>query len=205
MESQPQAVAEQLHQWFLSILHLTDESLFSIVPEGPHRDARGVGCYELVLDVLKRNARILSQSGLDSAGKLYASLCFFLAAGCRKLGASLGVGHWLAAVDNVIHLQQQIVGTRAESEAVGLEIGSPAVLFKQQFDEAITQSSLAGGTSFLNKEDRQVALGLAINWGMRLLLAYALECDSAMTGSDRKDLALVAHVLEPLLGTTTAP
>ena len=197
MESHPQAVAEQLDQWFRSILRLADESLFSIVPEGPHRDA-------VVLDVLKRNARILSQSGLDSAGKLYAPLCFFLAAACRKLGASLGVGHWLAAVDNVVHLQQQLVSTRAESEAVGLEIGSPAVLFKQQFDEAITQSSLAGGASFLNKEDRQVALGLAINWGMRLLLAYALECNSAITGSDRKDLTWVAHVLEPLLGTTTA-
>ena len=68
------------------------------------------------------------------------------------------------------------MSVRAESATVGLEIGSPALLFKQEFDEAINQASVAGGVSYLNKEDRQVALALAINWGMRLLLAYALEC-----------------------------
>src|ERR1039457_762780 len=46
MENHPEAVAEQLSDWFRSILHFTGESLFSIVPEGPHRDA-------VVLDVLK--------------------------------------------------------------------------------------------------------------------------------------------------------
>src|ERR1039458_333220 len=87
MENRPEAVAEQLSDWFRSILHFTGESLFSIVPEGPHLDA-------VVLDVLKRNARILSEAELDSKGKLYSPLCFFMAAACRKLGTSLGVGHW---------------------------------------------------------------------------------------------------------------
>jgi len=196
MEGDPKAVAVQLHDWFGSILRLADESLFSIVPEGPHRDA-------VVLDVLKRNARILAHSGLGSSGELYSPLCFFLAAGCRMLGTSLGVGHWRAAVDNVVHLQQRMVSSRAESAAVGLEIGSPAVLFKQQLDEAISQAALTGGASFLAKEDRQVALGLAINWGMRLLLPYALECCGSMTGSDRKDLAWVANLMGPLLTTST--
>src|SRR5258708_9365943 len=59
----PQYVAVLLHDWFESILHLTEESLFSFVPEGPHRDA-------VVLDTLKRNARILSQASLDHEGKL---------------------------------------------------------------------------------------------------------------------------------------
>jgi len=35
----PQSVAVQLHDWFESILRLTEESLFGIAPEGPHRDA----------------------------------------------------------------------------------------------------------------------------------------------------------------------
>lgn len=197
MESDPKSAAEQLHDWFRSVLHLTDESLFSIVPEGPHRDA-------VVLDVLKRNARVLSESELDSEGKLYSPLCFFLAAACRKLGASLGVGHWRAAVDNVVHLQGQIGGVRAESATVGLEIGSPALLFKQEVDEAINQAGLIGGVSYLNKESRQVALGLAINWGMRLLLAYALECRPAMTGHNRRDLAWVAQLVGPLLTTASS-
>jgi hypothetical protein len=193
--SDPKAVADQLHDWFLSILRHTEESLFSIVPEGPHRDA-------VVLDSLRRNARILSQSELDSEGKLYSPLCFFLAAACRKLGTSLGVGHWRAALDNVVHLQQRTVSARAESAKVGLEIGSPAALFKQEFDEAINQAAVAGGVSYLNKEDRQVALGLAINWGMRLLLAYALECFRSTNRSDRRDLAWVANLVGPLLTTS---
>ena len=166
MEGDPNAVAVQLHDWFGSILRLADDSLFSMAPEGPHRDA-------VVLDVLKRNARILVNSGLGSLGELYSPLCFFLTAGCRILGTSLGVGHWRAAVDNVVHLQQRMVSSRAESAAVGLDIGGPAVLFKQQLDEAISQAALTGVASFLTKENRQIALGLAINWGMRLLLAYA--------------------------------
>ena len=191
MENDPNTVAEQLHNWFRGILRLTDEHLFGIVPEGPHRDA-------VVLDVLKRNARILSEHELDSEGKLYSPLCFFLAAACRKLGTSLGVGHWRAALDNVVHLQQHTLSARAESATLGLEIGSPAVLFKQQFDEAINQAALAGGVCYLDKENREVALGLAINWGMRLLIAYALECRPSMTGSNRKDLAWVANLVRPL-------
>ena len=197
MENHPEAVAEQLRDWFRSILHFTGESLFSIVPEGPHRDA-------VVLDVLKRNARILSEAELDSKGKLYSPLCFFMAAACRKLGTSLGVGHWRAALDNVVHLQHRIVSARAESEMVGLEIGSPAVLFKQELGEAINQAALAGGVSYLNKEDRQIALGLAINWGMRLLLAYALECCRSITSSNRKDLAWIANLVGSLLTSSTS-
>jgi hypothetical protein len=87
---------------------------------------------------------------------------------------------------------------------VGLEIGSPAVLFKQELGEAINQAALAGGVSYLNKEDRQIALGLAINWGMRLLLAYALECCRSITSSNRKDLAWIANLVGSLLTSSTS-
>jgi len=190
IENDTKSVAEQLHNWFGSILRLTDENLFSIVPEGPHRDA-------VVLDDLRRNARVISQSELDTEGKLYSPLCFFLAAACRRLGTSLGVGHWRAALDNVVHLHEHLMSAGSEFAIIGLEVGSPAVLFKQEFDEAISQASLAGGVSYLNKEDRQVALGLAINWGMRLLLAYALEC--SISSSNRQDLAWIASLMTPLL------
>ena len=188
--TEPQSVAVQLHDWFESIMRLAEESLFSVAPGGPHRDA-------VVLDTLKRNARILSQAELDHDGKLYSPLCFFLAAACRKLGTSLAVGHWRAAISNVLDLQNQLMSTRSESDAVGLDVGSPAVLFKREFDEAIRQSGLGDIASYLDKEDREVALGLAINWGMRFLIAYALEC-SRSNGSGRKDLAWVASVVRPL-------
>lgn len=195
MESDTKPVAEQLHDWFSNILRLTDESLFSIVPEGPHRNA-------VVLDVLKRNARTLLQNELDAEGKLYSPLCFFMAAACRKLGTALAVGHWRAAVDNVIHLQERLVSAGPEFAKNGLEIGSPAVFFKREFDEAISQAAVAGGVSYLNKEDREVALGLAINWGMRLLLAYALPYTRSVNGSNRKDLAWVASLVRPLVAAS---
>jgi hypothetical protein len=193
----PQSVAVQLHDWFGSILRLTEESLFSVAPEGPHRHA-------VVLDTLKRNARILSQADLDNEGKLYGPLCFFLTAACQRLGASLAVGHWKSAMNNVIDLRNRLAGTRNESYAVGLDIGSPALVFKREFDESIHQSGLVGSASYLGKEDREVALGLAINWGMRLLIAYALEC-SRSKGSDRKDLAWVGSVVKPLLSASGTP
>ena len=191
-----QAVAKQLHDWFHDVLRVTDKRLFGIVPAGPHRGA-------IVLDVMTRNARIiLAGSEIDNEGTLYSPLCLLLAAACRKLGTTLGVGHWRAAVDNVIHLQEQTVSARAESATVGLELGGPARLFKQQLDEAIIQAGLAGGPSYLDRENREIALGLAINWGIRFLLAYALECGRSLPDSNRKDLAWVASLLAPLLAAS---
>jgi hypothetical protein len=196
MQSELLSAAKQLDDWFRSILHVSDETLFGMAPEGPHRDA-------VVLDALRRNARILSQSDLDDEGKLYSPLCFFLAAACRKLGASLGVGHWRAALENVIHLQQRLVSARAESAIVGLETGSPVVLFKQELNEAINQAAIVGGAGYLDREDRQVALGLAINWGMRLLLAYASGYTRPATDAGRKDLAWLAGLMGPLLAPSS--
>jgi hypothetical protein len=107
-------------------------------------------------------------------------------------------------MNNVIDLQNRLVSNREQSDAVGLDIGSPAAVFKREFDETIRQSGLAAGVSYLDKENRQVALGLAVNWGMRLLIAYALEC-SRSNGSGRKDLAWVASVVRPLLAGAGRP
>jgi hypothetical protein len=176
------AIANELTEWFQSVQRLTESSLFSIAPEGPHRDA-------VVLDALMRNARIVYAAELRLDGKLYSPLCFFLAAACRQLRTGLGVGHWRAALDNVLDLQRQLTSSRSESVYVGLDLGTPATMFKGEFGEAIRQAGLIDGTSFLSREDRQVALGLAINWGMRLLLAYAVETPRDSSGSERKDLA----------------
>src|ERR1022692_292505 len=80
----------------------------------------------------------------------------------------------------------------------------PSRALKQELREAINQAALAGGVSYLSKEDRQIALGLAINWGMRLLLAYALECCRSITSSNRKDLAWIANLVGSLLTSSTS-
>jgi len=190
MDLDSKAVANELNEWFQNVQRLVEASLFSIGAEGPHRDA-------VILDALRRNARIVYEAKLERDGKLYSPICFFLAAACRQLRTSLGAGHWRAALDNLGDLQKRLASSRSDSAAVGLDIGTPATLFKGEFDEAIRQSGLIDGTSFLSKEDRQVALGLAINWGMRLLLAYALETPRPSLPSDRQDLAWLAERVSP--------
>ena len=182
------AVARELNEWFQSVQRLTDASLFSIAPAGPYRDA-------VVLDVLRRNARMVYDERLGPNGKLYSPLCFFLAAACQHLRASLGVGHWRAALDNLRDVQQRLTGARLESIAIGLDPGTPAAVFKAEFDEAIRQAGLVDDASFLSKEDRQVAIALAINWGIRLLLACASETPRPEQPYDRKDLTWLAGLL----------
>lgn len=186
------SVAHDLNEWFQSVQRLTEASLFGVAPEGPHRDA-------VVLDALRRNARVLYEAQLDADGKLYSPLCFFLAAACRYLRASLGVGHWRAALENISDLQQRLAGSRSESEAIGLDLGTPATIFKAELDETIRQSGLIDGTSFLTKEDRHVAVGLAINWGMRLMLSYALELSRPVQPSDRRDLSWLSERVSVLV------
>jgi hypothetical protein len=190
MTEDSSVAAHQLSEWFQSVQRLAEASLFAIVPEGPHRDA-------VVLDVLRRNARIVYAAQLDSDGTLYSPLCFFLAAACRYLRASLGVAQWRSALKNLGDLRQQLASVQSESDTLGLYSGTGATLFKAEFEEAIRQTGLIDGTSFLSKEDRQVAVGLAINWGIRLLLAYALEVPRPPKALERKDLAWLAERVEP--------
>ncbi|MEW6753234.1 MAG: hypothetical protein AB1505_19980 [Candidatus Latescibacterota bacterium] len=185
-------IAAELHQWFQSVLDLTEKGLFGIVPEGPHRGA-------VVLDVLARNARLIADAALDDEGKLYAPVTLVLAAGSRQLSVALGIGHWRAAVGNVLRLRQQIAGV-ATSAAVALELGNPAAVFYHELQEALRQSGVTGVPSYLDDESRRIALGLALNWGMRFLLAYALACRLPPEPSGRKGLAWIAKTLS----TTTA-
>ena len=84
----------------------------------------------------------------------------FLAAGSRKLKVSLGPGHWRAAIENVLQLQQQ---TSAAGESpVGLDLGGPVHLFFHELKEAISQAGLAGAPALHDPRNREIALGLAI-------------------------------------------
>ena len=191
MSAELNSAARQLTDWFVSVLRTTDRIFSGVGGQGAHRDA-------VLLDALRRHSRTLLQSNLDDTGNLYSPLCYFLSAACQKLGFSLSGAHWLAALENVIALRQQIEAARAES-AVGMDLGSAAALFKLEFDEAVNQTGLVAGASYLDKQDRHVALGLAVNWGMRFLLAYAAESSPLITRSGERDLAWIAGVVKPLL------
>jgi len=177
------AAAEKMHGWFEEVLRLADQGLFGIVPEGPHRGA-------VILNVLTQNARVILDSEMDKEGTLYQPLSLFLAAGCRKLKVPLGVRHWKAAVENVLRLSEQMAAPEASTE-VALDLGNPAAIFFGELRESIRQAGLAGTRGY---QDREIALGLAINWGMRFLLAYALACPLPRA-SGRKGLGWIRSLL----------
>ncbi len=180
--------AQELHAWFSNVSDLTGRSLLSLAPGEPHTSA-------VVLDTLARNARELVSSRIDRQGALYMPLCLFMVAACRRLRTSLSAGHWTAALENVIQLRHQLQIARAESVSVGLELGSAANILKQELDQSIIQSGLTGTSSFLDREDREIALGLSVNWAMRFLLAYAFESKVAPIKRGRRDFAWLANVV----------
>ncbi len=181
--------ARKLQAWFDDVLSVTDRSLFGVAAAGPHRDA-------VILNVLTRNARRFRESEVDREGALYDPLLLLLASACRRLDVRLGLGHWRAAVENVSELSLQLADARAASADVGLEIGSPARLLKEQVDEALLRAGVAGPPSFLDPEGQRLALALAVNWGIRFLCAYALEHTGARTDPSRRDLAWIRELLE---------
>ncbi len=187
-------VAALLHEWFGSVQEVVGTGLFGTVPEGPHRTA-------VVVGILAQNARRVREAEVDRAGVLYTPVSLALAAACRRLDQRLTSKNWEAAVHSVVSLDEALLRSRGPAGAVGLDLGTPASVFKHLFDEALIDSGLAGLPSILDRENRRMALGLAINWGMRLLLAYCAQCEEKKprSGEDRCDLAWVGGLVRPLL------
>ena len=192
MDKQLEPLAALLTEWFDNVSDLTLKALFGIAPEGPHRDA-------VVLDVMIRNARIIYHADMDGEGKLYSPLCFFLAAACRYLGVRLRMGHWRAALENLCQ-SPNLSGL----EKFGLPLGTPASRFKAELDAAIEQAGFIDRTSILGKKDRQIAIGLAVNWAIRLLLACAADYANPVESTDRKDFAWLAIRVKAALGACTS-
>ena len=186
----------QLHDWFDQIIRLFDRSIFGAAEEGPHHDA-------IILNVLTRNARQVRESEMDRRGLLYTGVCSMLAAACRQLRLELGLGHWATAVASVISLSNQTRRASSELTMFGLDLGSPARLLKQQLDETLLHAGVAGVPTFVDSEGRRIALGLAINWGIRFLCAYALECEGLEPLPGRRDLAWIAELLRPIVASST--
>ena len=122
------------------------------------------------LHVLRRQAARLRSSRLAQDGASYTTLCLFLAAASRTLNLRLEPRHWVAALRNVSEQR----GLTLENE-LGVSLGSPAERFKMLLDDAIDAAGLGAQVTGLDAKNQQVALGLAVNWGMRTLLAYAAE------------------------------
>jgi hypothetical protein len=180
--------ASELQVWFQNLLVLCDRTVFAVATHEPHKQAA-------VLGVLTRNAKMIVHGELDQAGALYTPLCFTLAAACRRVGVDPGEREWLSAIKNVFRLEGQL---REVVGAVVWPVGTPASIFKEQFDEALINAGVTDRPTILDAHNRQLALGLAVNWGLRFLVAYALEMKlpASDTTAKAQDLGWVRQAIE---------
>ncbi len=156
-----ESAAAELTTWFASVVDVSARAF------GWHRDGHGDAA---ALHVLRRQATQLRSSRLAADGASYTTLCLFLAAAARVLDLRLESRHWVAALRNV--REQRDLGRENE---LGVSLGSPAERFKILLDDAIDAAGLGARATALDARNQKVALGLAVNWGIRMLLAYAAE------------------------------
>jgi hypothetical protein len=164
------SVAAELAGWFDEIVRLWSSVYFDISTSPAHRDAA-------VVEVLSSNAKAIVDAPLDADGSLYKPLTLTLAAACRRHGVVPSARHWLAALQNVLELRRRLASTDAERFA--LPLGTAASLFKDLLSEALINAGVTDRRTILVEENRRASLGLALNWGLRFLIAYSLEMKPA--------------------------
>ena len=183
-DARVEGAAAELDVWFTSVGDLSAKAFRW------QRDRHGDAA---ALHVLRRQAARLRSSRLAEDGASYTSLCLFLAAACRALNFRLEARHWVAAARNVG--EQRRLGP---ANTLGMSLGSPAERFKMLLDDAIDAAGLGAQVTVLDEKNRQLALGLAVNWGARTLLAYATEARLRPTRGSRarQDLGWIRSLVQ---------
>lgn len=184
--------ARRLQAWFMELLQLCDGTVFAVTSAPERRKVA-------YLWVLTRNAKLVVNSDLDNEGGLYAPLCLMLASACRRLAIESNEDNWRVAIENVLNLCPQMSEAR---DTLGIPLGTPASIFKNQLDEALINAGVTDRHTILDDENRQLALGFAVNWGFRFLIAYALECGARKLperGAETRDLRWIREQLSALL------
>lgn len=181
------AAATELADWFTEIVRLWSSVYFDWSTSPAHRDAA-------ILEILSRNAKAILEAPLDSQGDLYKPLTLALTAACRRHGVVPTAQHWSAALKNLLELRRRVASANAQRFA--LPFGTPASLFKDLFCEALVHAGVTDRPTILGEENRRASLGLALNWGLRFLLAYALEIRPAgPAGRGTRDLRWVRSLI----------
>ena len=181
------AAAAELATWFTDIVRLWSSVYFDWSTSAAHRDAA-------ILEILSRNAKMILEAPLDSHGNLYKPLTLALTASCRRHGVVPTAKHWLAALQNVLEVRSRVVS--ADAQRFALPLGTAASLFKDLFCEALVHAGVTDRPTILVEENRRASLGLALNWGLRFLIAYALEIRPARShGHGTRDLRWVHSLI----------
>lgn len=188
--SSDSVVASQLADWFTDVVRLWRSAYFDWSTSPRHRDAA-------ILETLSRNAKFVIEGQLDDEYRLYKPLSLALAAACTQLDAVPTSKNWLAALRNVQEVRSRLSSLR--SEELALPLGTPASLFRDLFSEALVHAGVTDRPTALVEENRRASLGLAVNWGLRFLIAYALECHPPRSRRRNvRDLAWVRSLITSL-------
>lgn len=165
MSSDLKQAAAAVEDWFSHYLALYEGVLARVASDDRHRRAA-------TQEALKTNASLLFEDpenlGEDEQG--FCVVCKVVCACCLVLGVTPTASHWQAAIQNTQGLAEELADAEARSFA-----GSPSRVLSDPFIGALRDAGFADKPSSLNQKNKELALGLAINWGLRLLLASALE------------------------------
>ena len=184
LDARTETAAAEISAWFVNVAALSAKAF------GWDRDSHGDAA---ALHVLRRQAARLRSSRLAEDGASYTTLCLFLAAACRALNLRLETRHWVAALRNVSEQRGLVLDNK-----LGISLGSPAERFKILLDDAIDAAGLSAQVTILGEKNQKLALGLALNWGVRTLLAYAAETrlQRARGSRARHDLAWIRSLVQ---------
>ena len=158
--------AYDLQTWFQSIQKLSRDTIFAISRGKEYHDAT-------ILGVITENARKVCESKEDGFN-LYTPVCLLLVSLSERMNITVVAKHWKAAIENVFSLTRELKQSALANET-GIFLGTSTSIFKSQMREALQNAGLLGYPTNLTEENRKSATCLALNWGIRYLIAYAFE------------------------------
>lgn len=122
---------------------------------------------------IERSAnKLLERREDEDLSFLFSSTCIFLGAASQFLGLRVTAENWKAAIENVLGIERQL--SDAQAVAFGIP-DSASALFLSELGTQLDNAGFARVPSVLNQENRRRALALAINFGLRFLIAIGLE------------------------------
>ncbi len=158
----PVRAASRLDAWFRDVRGALDITLFSVGGDPAHRRAS-------VLTVLTRHVGLLA-AATEQPVRALRETTMILAAATHRLAVMPGEREWHAAASNVVTLDAQLSQAAPQSPWVP---SSAAEVFRDQFAETLRHAGVAQAPTVLDAGNRNTALGLSVNWGMRYLVAVA--------------------------------
>jgi hypothetical protein len=162
----PDRAARKLTEWFTGLRDRLDRTVFAVGGDEPHRKAAA-------LTSVSRHVALFEAASVESGAQIREAASV-LAGATRALGLEApDQAQWLAAARNVASVDAQLHALDP-SPWVGEDA---AAIFREHFVEALRQAGVARVPTILDAANRRTALGLAVNWGMRYLVAAAASSD----------------------------